>query len=282
LIDELEQRLHYDAQADLVQVLQRQELAPKIIYTTHSAGSLPEDLGLGVHVVSKRGEAPHYSKIVNRFWEREEPGFSPLLVGLGASTLAFFPMRRALVAEGPSDMLLVPRLLRDALSVDHLDFQVVPGLSSVSRTKLPALNANAAHVCYLVDADSGGADIIELLRAAGVPDRFMFKLSVGRQLGHSIEDFVNLEVLLAAANRVGAAYIENWRPIVRGEVTKVGRARALKGAFEARGQNRFSKVDLAYAIIDILDDTGAPSCDPRRVSSLRVIGEAVSRTLQEP
>jgi predicted ATPase len=31
LIDELEQRLHYDAQADLVQVLQTQSLAPKIV-----------------------------------------------------------------------------------------------------------------------------------------------------------------------------------------------------------------------------------------------------------
>lgn len=38
LIDEAEMRLHYDAQADLVQILSKQTVSPKIIYTTHSAG----------------------------------------------------------------------------------------------------------------------------------------------------------------------------------------------------------------------------------------------------
>jgi predicted ATP-dependent endonuclease of OLD family len=45
LIDELERHLHYDAQADVVQVFSRQEALNQIIYTTHSAGCLPEDLG---------------------------------------------------------------------------------------------------------------------------------------------------------------------------------------------------------------------------------------------
>ena len=157
----------------------------------------------------KRSDLPHYSKIVNRFWEREEPGFSPLLVGLGASTLAFFPMRRALVAEGSSEMILVPMLLREAMGVEQLDFQVVPGLSSVSRTKLPAPNANGSHVCYLVDGDSGGTEIIALLRGAGVSDDHIFQLMIGRRLGASIEDFLNPDALLEAANRLGATYTEN-------------------------------------------------------------------------
>lgn len=281
LIDELEQRLHYDAQADLIQVLETQELAPKVIYTTHSAGSLPQDLGLGVHVVSARADAPHYSRIVNRFWEREEPGFSPLLIGLGASTLAFFPTRRALVAEGPSDMLLVPILLREAMGVTRLDFQLVPGLSSVSRTKLPALNANGAHVCYLVDGDSGGDAIVDLLRGAGVPDRLIFKLMVGRKLGHSIEDFVNPQVLVEAANRLGWTYTEGWTPITRHELSTTARAQSLEELFDARGQSRFSKVDLAYSVIDILDETNLSACDPRRIASLRELGRAVQVAFEE-
>jgi ABC-type cobalamin/Fe3+-siderophores transport system ATPase subunit len=51
LIDEADQRLHYDAQADLVQMLGKQQLTPKVIYTTHSAGCLPEDLGNGVRTI---------------------------------------------------------------------------------------------------------------------------------------------------------------------------------------------------------------------------------------
>jgi len=51
LVDEAELHLHYDAQADLVQVFDRQELAQCVIYTTHSVGCLPEDLGLGIVVV---------------------------------------------------------------------------------------------------------------------------------------------------------------------------------------------------------------------------------------
>ncbi|WP_019498570.1 AAA family ATPase [Pseudanabaena sp. PCC 6802] len=43
LIDEAETHLHYDAQADLMNMFATQQLASKIIYTTHSAGCLPED-----------------------------------------------------------------------------------------------------------------------------------------------------------------------------------------------------------------------------------------------
>ena len=53
LIDEVEIHLHYDAQADLVQTLAEQEIAEKVIYTTHSIGCLPEDLGMGVRVVKQ-------------------------------------------------------------------------------------------------------------------------------------------------------------------------------------------------------------------------------------
>ena len=47
LIDEAEQHLHYDAQADLIQTFIERKLASQMIYTTHSAGCLPEDLGVG-------------------------------------------------------------------------------------------------------------------------------------------------------------------------------------------------------------------------------------------
>lgn len=51
LIDEIESHLHYDAQVDLVDVLTEQHLAAKVIYTTHSVGCLPQDLGSGIRAV---------------------------------------------------------------------------------------------------------------------------------------------------------------------------------------------------------------------------------------
>jgi predicted ATPase len=51
LIDEAESHLHYDAQADLIRVLTRQTLVEQVIYTTHSAGCLPQDLGTAIKPV---------------------------------------------------------------------------------------------------------------------------------------------------------------------------------------------------------------------------------------
>ncbi len=47
LIDEVERHLHYDAQASLITVFEEQTEAAQIIYTTHSAGSLPRDIAIG-------------------------------------------------------------------------------------------------------------------------------------------------------------------------------------------------------------------------------------------
>src|SRR5206468_181099 len=98
--------------ADLVRAFEQQSLAAKIIYTTHSAGCLPSDLGTSVRVVEPIPDTDR-SRIRNDFWGTSA-GFSPLLMAMGASALAFTPTRRAVLAEGPSDLLLLPSLLKDA------------------------------------------------------------------------------------------------------------------------------------------------------------------------
>ncbi len=70
LVDEAEQHLHYDGQADLVRAFERQEAVADVIYTTHSAGCLPQDLGTGVRVVARRGESA--SEIRNSLWSDED------------------------------------------------------------------------------------------------------------------------------------------------------------------------------------------------------------------
>ncbi len=56
------------------------------------------------------------------------PACVPLLA-LGATTLALGALRRAVFVEGPSDAILLPALLREALDLPVLGFQVVPGLA---------------------------------------------------------------------------------------------------------------------------------------------------------
>lgn len=248
LIDEAEQRLHYDAQADLVQMLAKQQVAPKVIYTTHSAGCLPEDLGNGVRLVTPVGGES--SEIVNRFWRGEERGVAPLLIGMGASTLAFFPTRRAVMVEGPGDMLVYPTLFREALGSTSLGFQFVPGLSNVNRTMTREALRDEVGVVYLVDGDAGGARIAARLarRGADAADIFV----AGSQDGTAVEmeDFIAPDELLGAANR----YIEKWRPgaalLTREALTAARQMESLEAAFHAAVGESLPKVDLAYELLD--------------------------------
>ncbi|MGW1449681.1 AAA family ATPase [Micromonospora sp. NPDC002411] len=94
LIDEAETHLHIDAQADLVNVLETQNLAEQVLYTTHSPACLPTDLGTGIRFVEPVRHAPE-SKLRSNFWDSNIPGYSPILFAMGAGAAAFSLCRRA-------------------------------------------------------------------------------------------------------------------------------------------------------------------------------------------
>jgi hypothetical protein len=196
LVDELETHLHYDAQADLIDVLSAQNFASKVIYTTHSFGCLPHDLGTGVRVVEPVDVGT--SKLENGFWHRGA-GFQPLLASMGAAAMSFTPTRRAVVAEGPADAILLPSVLRDALGVSRLSFQVAPGLSIVASAKMSELDSEAGRVAYIVDGDQGGRELVENLRLAGVSDDRIVKL-VNGTTELELEDLIDPELYVAAVN----------------------------------------------------------------------------------
>jgi hypothetical protein len=194
LVDEAETHLHYDAQADLVRLFGSQGQAAKVIYTTHSAGCLPEDVGGGIRVV-EASEADEVSTIRNSYWS-EGPGFSPLLLAMGASALALSSSRRAVLAEGPTEVLLLPTLLREALGLEFLGFQVAPGLAIVGDTEVGNLTLEAARIAYVVDADEGGRAIMRKLTTNGVnPDHV---IALPGPTGTTIEDYIDLDVLARA------------------------------------------------------------------------------------
>jgi len=208
LVDEAETHLHYDAQADLIQVLEEQEEAAKVIYTTHSAGCLPQDLGRGIRIIlpvqDRDGDVVREtddSRIVNWFWtdEIEEAGFSPLLIGMGASTLAFASTRRAVIAEGPSDAILLPTLIREATKLARLDYQVAPGLANVDAVAARELDLVAARVAYVLDGDEAGGAKEALLIAAGVPTSRILRVG-SRRSKIVLEDLLDADVYLNAVN----------------------------------------------------------------------------------
>lgn len=169
LIDEAETHLHIDAQADLVNEFMTQTRAAKIIYTTHSPACLPPDLGTNIRAVVPDPENGQRSLIESSFWTKGV-GYSPLMLAMGAGAAAFSAARKVVLAEGATEMLLLPSLIKKAIGVDDLDYQVAPGLSEVPVSMYPELDLEGARVAFLVDGDEGGKDLRDALVGAGVPE----------------------------------------------------------------------------------------------------------------
>ena len=195
IVDEAENHLHWDAQADLINLFHSLDEVSQIIYSTHSPGCLPHDLGHGVRAIIRDRENPDRSMIQNWIWE-SEAGYRPLLLRMGASTAALTPHRQAVITEGVSDFVLLPSLLRDAADKAALEYQVVPGIAQLSSGEVRTVDAETDTVLYLTDGDEGGKDICRVLTKAGVPQTRLFSLPEGT----TIEDLVASQTFAAAVN----------------------------------------------------------------------------------
>ncbi len=262
LIDEAESRLHYDAQADLVQVLSKQVLALKIIYTTHSIGCLPEDLGSGIRMVAPEES---YSVIENYFWESKRPGFAPLLFSMGARTLAFLPMRYAVIAEGAADLILVPAILKAGLKRDTLGFQIVPGLASATSHEIAILDHESARTAYLVDSDDAGRLIKSKIVEAGVREGMIITLPVIEGEETVIEDYLAIDAYVAAVSeqlsRSGCS-----KKIAAADLPRPNRPKHLEEWCKANRIGVPSKRAIAYHVVEMKFD-------------LQIVDEAVTESV---
>ncbi|MFA5940885.1 MAG: AAA family ATPase [Sinimarinibacterium sp.] len=245
LMDEIEHRLHYDAQADLIQMLSKQRHAQRVVYTTHSVGCLSEDLGTGVKVVAARD---HFSTVENSFWASNRPGISPLLFGMGALTLAFLPIRYAVISEGPTEMLLLPTLLREVLNQESLGFQVIQGLSVANKTQLARIENEAPTTVYVVDNDNGGRELRQQLRATGVPDERILSISTAAATV-VIEDFINPDLYLTAMNTILAK--QNGPAIPDGILQAPNVAGQVRAWCANQGIEAPGKIAVAYQLLEL-------------------------------
>lgn len=163
LVDEAETHLHFDAQADLLQVMSRYPNVEQVFYSTHSPGCLPKDLGRGIRVVKPHPKNEQLSVLSSVYWDDAEPGFSPLLMQMGAAGAAFSVCRQAVIGEGAADMVLLPTLIRIAIDETDLDYQVAPGLAGADLAAVD-FDAVAAKVVFLTDGDAAGLEYAEQLR----------------------------------------------------------------------------------------------------------------------
>jgi len=253
LIDEAELHLHYDGQADLVQMLTKQKVANKIIYSTHSAGCLPEDLGVGTRLIIPNNESLT-SKIQNKFWQSKEQGFMPLLFGMGATTLAFFPVRNALVSEGQTEMLLLPTILRQATNLNTLGFQVVPGLSESSLLNLPAMETAGKSVAYFVDADSGGDALKKDLIKLGISESNIFSIKRSIGMSYTTEDLININHYVTAVNKVLSEFHPEVNPIKKKDLLTTNGNRVIKVEEYCKKNkiDNISKIEVAYQLLDFI------------------------------
>jgi predicted ATP-dependent endonuclease of OLD family len=288
LVDEAENHLHYDAQADLVQMFSEQTVVEKIIYTTHSAACLPPDLGTGIRVIEPCGpedkdrEDWEHSRIRNAFWSTG-PGFSPLLMAMGASTFAFSSLRRAVIGEGISEVILLPTLFREATGKSHINFQVAPGISNVrieDADALGDLDATAARVAYVVDGDKGGLDLKKRLLDAKISEDRIFELTSGAE-ALTIEDLLVKELYVEALN---LELVSKGVELMIDKLPEIGRKAALKKWCNRRKLDTPTEREVAQNLLQIVrarrsDGDDISLLDPSRVDFVKALHDEIEALL---
>ena len=281
LVDEAENHLHWDAQADLINLFHERGLVSQVIYSTHSPGCLPHDLGNGVRAVAPIPGQADRSYVKNWIWESDS-GYRPLLLCMGASAAALTPHRHAVATEGVSDFILLPSLLRRATESDSLPYQVVPGLAQLAKGDIYRIDSESDSMMYLTDGDEAGKNIRREIKRAGIPDDRVFSLPEGLV----IEDLVAEETLTSAVleeiRRSGHKVSENI------ELPDKGRAAHLDEWFESIDIPPPSKRAIASRVLEIVArnpndlNPSKPLIEDRHAPTLRKLHELFVSAFPEP
>jgi predicted ATP-dependent endonuclease of OLD family len=253
LVDEAERHLHYDAQVDLIRMFDQQKDAKEVVYTTHSVGCLPQDLGRGSRLVVSSTTGTR-STITNS-WTSSGAGVSPLTAAMGARVLSLTPSRNVVITEGPSDASLLPSLIREATNSTALDYQMVAGLAGITNERVRWLEGEAARVIYLADGDTEGVKLAKTVRDGGVESSRVLSLPANLTL----EELIEPQLYVDAVNNL----LRSWPPNVSGitiaDLSSVNRSAAVTKWCKVHGTEAPGKLAVGEEVIRMMQ---GPS--PRR------------------
>lgn len=160
-------------------------------------------------------------------------------------------MRKAVIVEGPSDMLLYPSMFKEALELDSLGFQFVPGLSETEKKSvMPVISKEGTNVVYLIDGDA--IKIESHLKKQDVPASSIFRLTGNGGKKYELEDFLDVTLLVESANAYIARYYSDSEKITPSDLKADGRMASLEQAFKKKTKSKLSKVELAYYILEAI------------------------------
>ena len=283
LIDELERHLHYEAQADIVSMFDARTDVAQVIYTTHSIGCLPQDLGRGVRTVVPDTQAGTSS--IDNLWFRGTHGVQPLMAAMGAATLPLQPSRPLVYGEGPCDALLLPSLIREAIADQPLDYLIVSGASMVSRANFDEFDSSAAHVVYLYDGDKAGKERRRFLhKEKKVPLERILLLEDGATLEDLVEPGLWQDACNLAIATISKGDYDVTDKLTLKDVLQKQRLARLQEWCEQRGYRTPEKLKIAETILELMVGPEPRAdrrwLDLRRRDGLRTLHEAIAGKLE--
>lgn len=196
---------------------------------------------------------------------------------MGATTFAFLPARHVLIAEGNSDAMLYPTLFREACGDKNLQFQVAPGLASISPDRFPQLLSEGGTVAFIVDGDEPGETYRRQLKAAGVPDSLVFSLKHTFRRSLELEDLVEPLLYAEAVNALLSTFQAPSDKLRRQDIPFVGRTIALEAWCKERRLAPPDKTRVAQLLLDMKSEAAQRAEDVLLLSASKRIkmGELV-------
>ncbi|MFN8519419.1 MAG: AAA family ATPase [Chloroflexota bacterium] len=275
LVDEAETHLHYDAQADLLRMFEQQRDAASVIYTTHSVGCLPQDIGRGVRAVIP---GPGARSVIENAWMQSGHGVTPLLRAMGATSVQLAPARHVVFCEGPADPLILPSLLREARPEHGPPFQMVGRLSEASRPELARMSDEAVHVAFLVDGDESGREIAKTLKDLGVKTARIVTIPGGR----CVEDLLDASRYVDAINTCLHAWGVTDKSITAADIGVRGRPAAVSAWARKVRVKDPSHLNVAAEVLRAYDEDESPDrrlLDKAQAKVVRALYAALLKAL---
>jgi predicted ATP-dependent endonuclease of OLD family len=203
------------------------------------------------------------------------------MLGMGASTLAFFPTRDAVISEGPTELIMLGTLLRETIGQEELGFQIVPGSATARPSQIGGLDLHAPQIAWLVDGDQGGRDLARKIAGQGVPQERIVAIGGDPNSGLVVEDLVAPAVYVQALNEeIGRRSAAEVPEIAESDIGGTNRPARVKTWCEAHEIPEPDKIAVAHHIVEMRSTRAL--VDPNRVAVVRQVHAdlqaAISRT----